>query len=203
MRMITVGIVDYGVGNHASVSHTMRELGYRVRIGDNAETLDNVDVLVLPGVGAFPQAMRAITELGLNIYIKEQVSMQRPLIGICLGMQLLATESFEFGQTAGLDIIPGKVVPLESPCWHIGWNSIETTSGDPILTPCDGDDFYFNHSYAFEAPKEYVAAVSRHGQVISAVLRRGRVAGVQFHPEKSQLTGKRLIKCLIEGLCHA
>ncbi len=201
--MITVGIVDYGVGNHASVSHTMRELGYRVRIGDNAETLDNVDVLVLPGVGAFPQAMRAITELGLNIYIKEQVSMQRPLIGICLGMQLLATESFEFGQTAGLDIIPGKVVPLESPCWHIGWNSIETTSGDPILTPCDGDDFYFNHSYAFEAPKEYVAAVSRHGQVISAVLRRGRVAGVQFHPEKSQLTGKRLIKCLIEGLCHA
>ncbi len=181
----------------------MRELGYRVRIGYTAEVLDTVDVLILPGVGAYPQAMRAITARGLNIYLKEQVRQQRPLVGICLGMQLLATESHELGQTSGLDLIPGKVVPLKAPRWHIGWNSIETNSGDPLLTASDGDAFYFNHSFVFDAPKEYVAAIARHGQSISAIVRRGRVAGVQFHPEKSQLTGKRLLRNIIEGLCHA
>jgi glutamine amidotransferase len=203
MHVITVGIVDYGVGNHASVSHTMRELGYRVRIGYSAEILDTVDVLVLPGVGAYPPAMQAIAARGLNTYLKEQVRQQRPLVGICLGMQLLATEGHELGYTAGLDLIPGKVVPLNTPRWHIGWNSIETTSSDTLLAGSDGDAFYFNHSFVFDAPQEYVAAVARHGQPINAVVRRGRVAGVQFHPEKSQLAGKRLLKNIIEGLHHA
>ena len=113
--MITVGIVDYGFGNQASVSHTMHELGFRVRIGHTPEILDAVDVLLLPGVGAYPPAMAAIAARGLNIYLKEQVRKQRPLVGICLGMQLLATAGHEHGFTAGLDLIPGKVVPLQNP----------------------------------------------------------------------------------------
>lgn len=201
--MITVGIVDYGVGNQASVSHTMQELGFRVRIGHTSEVLDAVDVLVLPGVGAFPPAMAAIAARGLNIYLKEQVRRQRPLVGICLGMQLLATEGHEHGFSAGLDLIPGKVVPLQNPRWHIGWNSIETVGVDPLLTMSDGDVFYFNHSFVFDTPQEFVAAVTRHGQRINAIVRRGRVVGVQFHPEKSQLAGKRFLKNIVEELHHA
>jgi glutamine amidotransferase len=198
--MITIGIVDYGVGNHASVSYTLRQLGYRVKVGHDAETLNSVDLLLLPGVGAYPAAMEAIHSRGLYTYLREQVRQQRPLLGICLGMQLLATEGLELSRTTGLDFIPGKVVPLHESRWHIGWNSIELTGNNPFLLGSDGDDFYFNHSFHFEAPKEYVAAISRHGQLINSVVRRGSVVGLQFHPEKSQLAGLRLLKNIIEGL---
>jgi glutamine amidotransferase len=201
--VITIGIVDYGVGNQASVSHTMRELGYRVRIGHTPEVLDTADVLILPGVGAYSSAMKAIVARGLNTYLKEQVRQQRPLLGICLGMQLLATEGYENGFAAGLDLIPGKVIPIQMPRWHIGWNSILVTGTDPLIAASDGETFYFNHSFLFDTSLEYVGAIARHGQPINAVVRRGHVVGVQFHPEKSQLAGKRILRNLIEGLHYA
>ena len=203
MPLTTVGIVDYRVGNHASVSSAIREIGYRLRISHKPEVLDSADILVLPGVGSFPAAMESISSLGLRSYLKEKVRQQKPLLGICLGMQLLATEGYELGITSGLDIIPGEVVPLDAGGCHIGWNTLEPITSDNLLAPSNGDDFYFNHSFVFKAPEEYVSAVARRDERITAVVRRGRVAGMQFHPEKSQLAGRRLLKNLIDGLCHA
>lgn len=198
-----MGIVDYGMGNHASVKHTLHRLGFRVRVGHTTDVLDSVDVMVLPGVGAFPAAMHHISERGLFAYLREQVRRKRPLVGICLGMQLLATAGYEHGLSNGLDLIPGEVRPLEQPRWHIGWNSIECVRPDPLLDSSDGEAFYFNHSYAFEAASEYVLAVSRLEKPIAAVVRRGTVVGMQFHPEKSQASGWRLLKNVIEGLHRA
>ncbi len=199
----TVGIVDYGMGNHASVKHTLNQLGFRVRVGHTPDILDSVDLMVLPGVGAFSSAMHQIAERGLHVYLKDQVRRQRPLIGICLGMQLLATVGHEHGYTAGLDLIPGEVKALGQSQWHIGWNNIECLGADPLLLPSDGDAFYFNHSYVFESAAEYVTAIVRHERPVTAVVRRGSVVGVQFHPEKSQAAGQLLLKNLIEGLNHA
>lgn len=199
----TVGIVDYGMGNHASVKHTLNQLGFRVRVGHTPDILDSVDLMVLPGVGAFSSAMQQIAERGLHVYLKDQVRRQRPLIGICLGMQLLATVGHEHGYTAGLDLIPGEVKALGQPQWHIGWNNIECLGSDSLLLASDGDAFYFNHSYVFESAAEYVTAIVRHERPVTAVVRRGNVVGVQFHPEKSQAAGQLLLKNLIKGLIHA
>jgi len=196
----TVGIVDYGMGNHASVTHSLRDLGYRVRISKDKAALDAVDVLILPGVGAFPSAMAALHQHGLVTYLQEQSRRQRPIIGICLGMQLLASASYEHEYTVGLDLVPGEVVPFPAKSWHIGWNTLECIQKDPLLQLSDGQAFYFNHSFKYEGPVEYQACVARHPDAFAAVIRRGSVIGLQFHPEKSQIAGKALLKNMIAGL---
>lgn len=203
MKIITIGIIDYGMGNHASVAHSLRNLGFRVRISQDPTQLDNVDALVLPGVGAFPAAMDALYELELVSYIQEQARLQRPLIGICLGMQLLASASYEHKYTVGLDLIPGEVVAFSDLDVHIGWNTLECSQKDPLLSASDGESFYFNHSFYFKGPAEYQIAVARHPSVFTAAIRRGSVVGLQFHPEKSQLAGRALLKSLIVELVHA
>ena len=203
MSVITVGVIDYGMGNHASVRHTLHRLGFRVRVGHSADVLDAVDVLVLPGVGAFSSAMQHMAERGLVTYLQEQARRKRPLVGICLGMQLLATAGHEHGYSQGLDLIPGEVTPLGASQWHIGWNTIECLQDDPLLSGADGDAFYFNHSYVFNAAPEYVQAVSRHPQPFPAIVRRGAVVGVQFHPEKSQASGLLLLYHIVRGMHHA
>lgn len=197
---VTVGIVDYGMGNHASVSHSLRDLGYRVRISKDQTTLDSVDVLVLPGVGAFPSAMAALHQHGLVTYLQDQSRRQRPIVGICLGMQLLASASHEHEYTTGLDLIPGEVTPFPNKSWHIGWNTLECLHQDPLLQSSDGQAFYFNHSFKYEGPMEYQAGVARHPEAFAAVIRRGSVIGLQFHPEKSQTAGKALLKNIITAL---
>jgi len=198
-----VGIVDYGIGNHGSIVQSLREIGFRVRTGAAAEVLRGVDVLVLPGVGAFPSAMQALHERGLVSFLHEQAREQRPIIGICLGMQLLASVSHEHRQTAGLDLIPGEVVPLGEREWHIGWNTTECVGTDPLLQPSDGQAFYFNHSFCYQGPPEYQVCVSRHHRSFASVIRRGPVMGLQFHPEKSQAPGRELLKRLVSGLIDA
>ena len=133
MSNITIGIVDYGMGNHASVAHSLRELGFRVRITKNPEELDLVDALILPGVGAYPLAMRTLHDQGLVVYLQEQAHLQRPLIGICLGMQLLASASYEHEYTIGLGLIPGEIVPFVDRGWHIGWNTLEYLKNDSLM----------------------------------------------------------------------
>ena len=204
MKRKTVGIVDYGVGNHTSVLRTFQALGHRCRVTNDREILAAADVLVLPGVGAFPAAMAALHQHGLAGYLCDLARQGKPFIGLCLGMQLLADESQEHGTTAGLGLIPGTVRPLSGMDWHIGWNSLEIIQQDVLLSPSDGQSFYFNHSYVFDAPDSYRAGVSRvQGNNFTVAVRRGNVIGLQFHPEKSQVAGKQLLSDLVKGLGHA
>jgi glutamine amidotransferase len=191
------------MGNHASVVHSLRDLGLRVRVTDNAADLDLADILVLPGVGAFPVAMANLHERRLVGYLQEQARQGRPLIGICLGMQLLASASYEHEYTVGLNLIPGDIVPFTDHGVHIGWNTLEFTQHGPLWSSSDGEAFYFNHSFCYQGPAEYQVAATRHSSAFSSVIQRGSVVGLQFHPEKSQSAGKDLLRNLIAGLIHA
>ena len=203
MSRRTIGIVDYGVGNHASVWRALQALDYRCRISMDYELLSSCDLLVLPGVGAFPSAMAALFERDLVDFLRDQARAGKPMLGLCLGMQLLADCSLEHGVTAGLGIIPGKVVPLVSEPWHIGWNTVEVVNDEKLLMPSDGQSVYFNHSYVFDAPPEYQVCLSRLGAPITVGVRRANVMGLQFHPEKSQDTGRKMLKNVVDGLCDA
>lgn len=197
----TIGIVDYGVGNHTSVWRALHALGYRCRVSADPAVLDATDLLVLPGVGAFGAAMEALHRHGLVEYLKTQSGQGKPFVGLCLGMQLMADASYEHGLTAGLGLIAGQVTPLRDARWHIGWNSIEVTRDDPIFRGSDGDSVYFNHSYVFDAAPEYQVGVARLTGAFPVVVRRGNLVGIQFHPEKSQDAGRRLLRNVVEGLC--
>lgn len=203
MSCKTIGIIDYGMGNHASVIHSLRDLGFRVRVSADIDVLNGTDVLLLPGVGAFPAAMYALHQRRLVTYLQEQARIQRPILGICLGMQLLASASHEHEYTVGLDLIPGEIVGFADQGWQIGWNTLECTQNDPLIQPSDGQAFYFNHSFYYKGPVEYQLATIRHLSVFAAIIRRGNVIGMQFHPEKSQAPGKELLRNLIMGLAHA
>lgn len=203
MSYTTIGIIDYGMGNHASVAHSLRDLGFRVRVSSEIDILDDTDVLLLPGVGAFPSAMQALHQHNLVVYLQEQAREQRPILGICLGMQLLASASYEHEYTVGLDLIPGEIIAFADRGWHIGWNTLECIRQDPWVQPSDGQAFYFNHSFHYQGPTEYQLATARYPSAFAAVIRRGSVVGLQFHPEKSQGAGKVLLKNLITGLVRA
>lgn len=198
-----VAIVDYGVGNFSSVMNTVRRLGYRCRISNDRDALSASDVLILPGVGAFPTAMQHLRSAKLDALVKERAAEGRPLIGLCLGMQLLVAESVEHVTTAGLGLVPGRVVPFDQAPWHIGWNTIENVSRDPMLASSDGAAVYFNHSYMVDTPAEFHLCNSRVEAPFASGIRRGNVVGLQFHPEKSQAAGREILRSVIEGLCNA
>jgi glutamine amidotransferase len=202
MSRITVGIVDYGVGNHGSVIHVLHNAGFRAIVSAHPPMLDACDLLLLPGVGAFPQAMAHLRETGLADYLCKAAQSRRPLLGICLGMQLLAQESYELGYTSGLGILPGRVVPLAQPPWHIGWNTIECTGDSPVFRASQGDFFYFNHSFVMVDAGASISAQARCPQPITAAVHLDRVAGLQFHPEKSQRAGTRLLHTMIRELVN-
>ena len=199
----TVGIVDYGVGNHMSVWRALQSLHYRCRVSSERAVLDSTDLLLLPGVGAFPAAMQALQQHELTGYLQEQARAGKPFVGICLGMQLMADTSTEFGVTAGLGLVPGTVTALRDAAWHTGWNTIEAVGADPLLKPVDGQSVYFNHSYVFDAPAEYRIGVARLVDPFAIAVRRENMVGLQFHPEKSQDTGRLILRGVIEGLCNA
>jgi glutamine amidotransferase len=203
MSRRTVGILDYGVSNLASVWRALHALNYRCRISRDRSVLDETDLLILPGVGAFPAAMAKLHQHDLVEYIRTQARAGKPIVGICLGMQLMADVSTEHRTTAGIGLIPGEVKRMANGHWHIGWNSIELVCDDRLFAPSDGQSVYFNHSYVFEVPQEYQVCVSRLEKPFAAVVRRGNIVGVQFHPEKSQIAGRRMLSNLIEGLCGA
>ncbi len=200
MNRRTIGVIDYGAGNLSSVQRAFHSIGHRCRITSDVQILDACDLLVLPGVGAFPLAMETLALTGLDTYVRTAVKAGRPLLGICLGMQLLVDESCEYRTTAGLGLIPGKVDPLPGAGWHIGWNRLEVEKPDPVARGSDGDAFYFNHSFAVHVPDEYRLASARHGSVLTAAIRRDQVIGLQFHPEKSQEAGRALLRSVVDGL---
>lgn len=201
-----VGIVDYGIGNVASVQRSLRMLGLRSRLSHDPDVLDGCDVIILPGVGAFPGAMEALHRHGMTRYLQERAETGKPIVGICLGMQLLADRSSEIRPTPGLGLIPGYVEPLQDARWHIGWNTLEVLHDDSLLMPGDGRSLYFNHSYVMHTSPEYCIGVARLGEPFTpftVAVRRGNLVGLQFHPEKSQAAGLHILSQVIEGLGHA
>lgn len=198
-----IAIVDYGFGNQKSLQASCRRLGYRTLISNDPAILDQVQILLLPGVGAFPAAMANLHNLNLVNYLLQASQQNRAIIGICLGMQLLTERSTELEETSGLGLIPGQTLALKQSRWHIGWNNLEVPNDRPLLKACDGEVMYFNHSYCFSGPDEYIAAVSRlspGSQPIVAAIQRDNLVGLQFHPEKSQEPGLRLLDQTIKSL---
>jgi len=203
MKRLIVGIVDYGIGNYASLQHALNKNGQRCRISQNQNILNECDILLLPGVGAFRPAMEALKKRGLDSFLLQQARFKRPILGICLGMQLLADASYEGGYTKGLGLIPGEIISLNNPRWHIGWNDIEILKNDTLFRPSKEKSFYFNHSYTYQGPDEFQVCMSMSKKRIISAIRREKIVGVQFHPEKSQLAGSILLNHLFREICHA
>ena len=194
-----IAIIDYGAGNLFSVKNALDFLGYENIITKNPEDLRKADRLILPGVGAFPDAMRMLNESGLVEVIKEEVK-KKPLLGICLGMQMLFEKGYEFGETEGLGLIKGSVKLMTPegnlPIPHIGWNALEKNVPCKLLDKCaEGEYVYFVHSFAAECDSSNVAAYCDYGMKVPALVFEGNVYGAQFHPEKSGETGLNILRC--------
>ena len=198
--MNKVVIIDYGVGNVHSVYNALNELGYKVSVSSNEKDLDNAAALILPGVGAFGAAVEQLKRNGLTDKLNEQViNKKKPIIGICLGMQLLADSSEENGFHQGLGWIPGLVKKLELPAEfkipHVGWNNAVVKKNCAMFDRLDNEpNFYFDHSYHFECDLKYIAATCSYGKEVVAAVNHENISGVQFHPEKSQVNGLKLFR---------
>ena len=197
-----ISIIDYGAGNLFSVKNALDYLGLESKITNSADDLRTADRLILPGVGAFPDAMRMLGETGLIDVIKQEVQ-RKPLLGICLGMQMLFEKSYEFGETDGLSLIGGAVKLMKPegnlPIPHIGWNSLEFNEKCPLLNKCNNGEYvYFVHSFAAECDSKNVAAYCDYGMKVPALVFEGNVYGAQFHPEKSGETGLNILRCFSE-----
>lgn len=196
-----IGVIDYGMGNIQSVLNALEKVGSPARIVTTSEAMEDCGGLVLPGVGAFSKAMDNLAGMGLVGAIRKSVESGTPLLGICLGLQLLAEESDEHGRHEGLGIIPGRVRRLPvAPGYrlpHIGWNEVKLTPlGDAGMFAGIKDDstFYFVHSYMLECDPKFIAATTDHGCTVTAAVQSGAVYAAQFHPEKSQANGLRLLR---------
>ena len=192
-----IAIVDYGAGNLFSVKNACDYLGLETITTSDAKDLENADGIILPGVGAFADAMEKLEATGLIPVIKEQAG-KKPLIGICLGMQMLFDYSTEFGKTEGLGLIPGYVDlidcgDLKLP--QIGWNQIKKHNNCPAFADVkDGDYVYFVHSFAARCDEKYLAATTEYGGTVVAAVANGNVMGTQFHPEKSGAVGLGILR---------
>jgi len=202
---MAVTLINYGMGNLGSVTRALQEVGGEVRLAETPEGLCDADHLVLPGVGAFGDGMRALRERGFIEPLRECVSAGTPLLGICLGMQLLADTGVEGGESAGLGFIPGHMEKLTTVdaterIPHVGWNEIHHRGDTDLLEAIpNGTDFYFVHSYHFvPAEEESASAHTPYCGGFVSVVARENVFGVQFHPEKSQRPGFQLLRNFLE-----
>ena len=195
--MRPIGIIDYGAGNLMSVANALRYLGLESVVSRNKAVLDDCGKLILPGVGAFPAAMKSLEAAGLTDFIRRQAE-KKPLLGICLGMQMLFDDSDELELCAGLGLIPGHVTRIRTeeklPC--IGWNALHFHNDCPLLTGLeDGCYVYFVHSYCGHTDRAAdLAATAEYGEQVAALVWRENVYGAQFHPEKSGETGLKMLK---------
>ncbi len=193
-----IGIVDYGAGNIFSVKHALDYLGMENMLTDDPAMLRKADAVILPGVGAFPAAMRMLTQKGLVSAVQE-AAKQKPLLGICLGMQMLLEKSYEFEECAGLGLIPGTVEPLDAPGLiipHMGWNKLEMGVDCPLLHGLGERPYvYFVHSFAAKCAEKDLAAWVTYGSKVPAMVYNGSyVFGAQFHPEKSGEVGLQILR---------
>jgi glutamine amidotransferase len=201
---MTIAIVDYGIGNLGSAAKAFRHVGAEVILTGDPAILREADTLVLPGDGAFGAAMDELGRRGLLSVLQEAHERGRTLLGICVGMQLLFEESEEHGRHRGLALLPGRVRRLNGalPVPHMGWNRLRRRLPHPLLEGiADGAHVYFVHSYYCDAADDLVIASTDYGSDFAAVVGRGTVLGVQFHPEKSQAVGLRMIENFVR-LCR-
>ena len=200
-----VAIVDYGVGNLFSLESSFAAIGAEVIVTADADVLKNADQIILPGVGAFGDAAEKLRNTGLDIVLKELATAGKPLMGICLGMQMLFEKSYEYGEHDGLGLIPGKVVPIadvipaDLKIPHIGWNGLHFKQESPIFKNVnEGDCVYFVHSFYAADCDESVVATAEYGAELTAAVAKGNVFGCQFHPEKSGKVGLAILKAFTE-----
>ena len=193
-----VAIIDYGVGNLRSVEKAFHAGGVEAVVSSDESVLRAADRLVLPGVGAFRACMEALTERGFDRLVRERVEEGTPLLGVCVGMQMLFEESEEFGTTAGLGFLKGRVrrFPEGLRVPQVGWNQVEWSKPHALAEGIEDESFfYFVHSYFCDASDEAdVLGLTEYGATYASVVARANVCGVQFHPEKSQAAGLRLLK---------
>jgi glutamine amidotransferase len=203
-----IRVIDYGVGNIQAFMTLFKRMGMEARRADTAEALEDATRLVLPGVGHFDHAMQRLNESGMRPKLEELVlGVHIPVVGICVGMQMLAQGSDE-GTLPGLNWVPGRVRAFASqpqsanlPMPHMGWNDLQPRAGSKLFSKCfdDAPEFYFLHSYFFDAQDEQdVAATAHYGLDFDAVVSRGHIHGVQCHPEKSHHWGEQLLRNFVE-----
>lgn len=204
--MSVTAILDYGVGNLFSLTSSLRAIGAQPVVTRDAATLQSADRIIFPGVGAFADAAAKLRSSGLCDTLLEQARAGKPLLGICLGMQLLFEKSYEYGVHTGLGLIPGEVVPLSGaidPALkvpHIGWNRLEQTDvREPLFAALSPDAYvYYVHSFYAKTDARYITATSEYGIPVTGAVRIGNVIGTQFHPEKSGKTGLSILKAFCE-----
>ena len=198
-----VGVIDYGVGNLFSLRSSFKAIGEDAFVSGDAAELAKADRLVLPGVGAFEDAAGKLRQSGLDSFVRQQAAAGKPLLGICLGMQMLFEKSYEYGEHEGLGLLKGQVVPMagklpqELKIPHMGWNRLEVKKGR-LLKAVDGEFVYFVHSYYADGCADSLAAVTQYGIPITAAVEQGNIFGCQFHPEKSGNVGLSILRAFCQ-----
>lgn len=207
MKNPKITIIDYGIGNVHSVYNSIKALGYKkILISDKPKEIKESDVLILPGVGAFETCINNLKERRLlDILNKEVLIEKKPILGICVGMQLLATKSEENGNHLGLGWIDGTVkkliIPPNLKVPHVGWNNIKIKPRSPLFSNNDQNtNFYFDHSYHFECEEKNIIGVCDYGIKVTAAVQKNNIYGVQFHPEKSQTSGLKLFRGFLNSI---
>lgn len=202
------GIIDYGVGNLFSLSSSLAAIGAETIVTGDMTELSRCERIILPGVGAFADAAARLREPGLDVFLKKKADEGIPIMGICLGMQLLFEKSYEYGCHEGLGLLSGSVVPISSKVSdslkipHMGWNAIDIVPerrDHPLLkNTADGEHFYFVHSYFASDCDDSVIATAEYGAPLCAAAAKDNVCGTQFHPEKSGKAGLAMLKAFVE-----
>ena len=201
-----VAIIDYGVGNLFSLKSSFAAIGAEAVVTSDADEIRRADRIILPGVGAFSDAAQKLRSSGLDALLKEQAQLGKPIMGICLGMQMLFEKSFEYGEHDGLGLIPGRVVPIADVIGpdlkipHIGWNALNFGGKTHPLWKYinEGDHVYFVHSYYAAQCDDSVIATAEYGAPLTAAVAYKNVMGCQFHPEKSGEVGLKILKAFCE-----
>ena len=200
-----IAIIDYGVGNLFSLTSSFKKIGVDVVATADKEVIKSSDKLILPGVGAFADAIKKLRDSGLDKVIIDEAKKGKKIMGICLGMQLLFEKSYEYGEHNGLGLLKGKVVPMENripanlKIPHIGWNALDFKRESEIFRYInDGDFVYFVHSFYADECDDSVIAASKYGAEITAAVQKENVYGCQFHPEKSGGVGLNILKAFCE-----
>lgn len=196
-----IGVIDSKICNIYSLTNMLKKLKADFMILENGDNFDKVDRIILPGVGAYPKAMENLTKSGLKDPVVSFADSGKPVLGICLGMQLLFDASDEFGDSKGLGLIPGRIIRIKTDLVlpHIGWNELKMVNKCRLLEGVkEGADVYFVHTYRAETDSKYIAAATYYGEEVPAVVFKDNVFGAQFHPEKSMKWGELILSNFIK-----